>query len=139
MTGTTFPTLQVVPEMAEKSEDSATWLHSINAELIEAFAEMRRMRRIEQLLDIANTLTALADAARIDWGDASRLIGQPRDPARIPVLLKELELKLTALVALGGPEIAQLNELIGMADSHMSIEGAVFPAMDEIRSALAAA
>jgi hypothetical protein len=138
MSATRLSTLQSVPNLPEDGEASAEWLHSIHRELVEAFAEARRVRRVEQLLDIAGTLTTVADAARIDWSDAGRLIGQPRDPTRIPQLLNELDLKVTGLVALGGPELATVNRLIGMASAPSSIETGVLEAIDEIKSALEA-
>jgi hypothetical protein len=130
--------LQSVPNIPEDDEASAKWLQSIHCQLVEAFAEARRVRRVEQLLEIAGTLTIVADAARIDWSSTGSLMGQPRDAARIPLLLNELDLKATGLVALGGPELAAVNRLIGMASSPSSIDTGVLEAIDEIKSALKA-
>src|SRR5262249_10504685 len=105
MSARTYPTLQAVPAFADDGEGVIECLQSIQRELAEAFADARRRRRIDLLLEIAATLTLVADAARTDWTGTGTLIGQPRDPARIPPLLQELDVKLTALVALGGAEL----------------------------------
>ena len=84
MSATRSSALQAIPIIPEAGEASAEWLQSIHEELVDALAEERRVRRVTQLLDIAATLTIIADAARIDWSDTGRLIGQPRDPAREP-------------------------------------------------------
>ena len=138
MSAPTFPTLQAVPSLAD-DEAPLEWLQSIHRELVEAFADARRERRIDQLLDVASTLTLVADAARVDWADTSGLIGQPRDVARVPFLLQELDLKHAGLVALGGPEIAAVKRVIGLANSPASIDAAVNDAIAEIKSTLAAA
>ena len=138
MSATRLSTLQALPHLSEDGEASAEWLQSIHGELVQAFAEARRVGRVEQLLEIAGTLTMVSDAARIDWADKGSLLGQPRDPARIPLLLNELDLKVTGLVALGGPELTAVNRLIGMASSLSSIEAGLLEAHDEIKSALQA-
>jgi hypothetical protein len=139
MSATRLSALQSVPNIPEDGEASAEWLQSIHCQLVEAFAEARRVRRVEQLLEIAGMLTIVADAARINRSNTGSLMGQPRDPARIPLLLNELDLKVTGLVALGGPEFAAVNRLIGMASSPSSIDTGVLEAIDEIKSALQAA
>jgi hypothetical protein len=119
---------------------SAEQLRAIHRELAESAENARRMRRVDQLLDVAGTVTVLADAARIDWSGTGKLQGMPRDPGRIPLLLKELELKLAGLAALDGPELAAVYELVGMANAPASsIRDGVGPATDEIGVALAAA
>ena len=135
-TATEFSTLQLLPGIDPDGEASADWLRSIHRELVDAFADAQRIRRVDQLLDVGGTLTTLADAVRIDWSDTSRLVGQPRDGARVPVLLKELELKLAGLAALGGPELAVATRLTEMAASPSRIDDEVFDAMDEIKAAL---
>lgn len=115
-------------------------LESIRSELVEASANARRTRRIDQLLDVAGTLAMLADAVRIDYRDTGTLQGQPRDAARMPLLLKELGIKLAALEALEGPAIAEAMKLVQEPNplaSNMSQK--VLTALDEIRAALAAA
>jgi hypothetical protein len=139
MSAAEFSTLQAVPDIADNGEPSVEWLKCIHSELVEAFADARRVRRVDQLLDLAGTLTQIADAARIEWGDTGKLMGQPRDPGRIPLLLQELELKLTGLQALGEPELAATKRLTGMANSPASIDTAVLDAIDEIKATLAAA
>ncbi len=99
-----------------------------------------RTWRIDQLLDIARTLTALSDAARIDNSQTSGLQGQPRDAARIPLLLKELGLRLIALDTLGGPPLPEADALAQDAGLRMAnIGGRVLAALDEIGTALATA
>src|SRR4051794_8030376 len=81
-------------------------LLAIHGELVEASAAALKMRQVDQLLAIAETLAELAEAARVDdSGGSGRLRGGPREPTRIPLLLRELSLKLAALAAFGGPEI----------------------------------
>lgn len=115
-------------------------LEAILGELVKASADARRTRRIDQLLDVAGTLTTLADAARIDTRDTATLQGRPRDGARIPLLLKELGIKLAALKALEGPEIAEamkLSQETGPLASNISAK--VLTALDAVGAALAAA
>jgi hypothetical protein len=92
------------------------------------------MRQVDQLLDIAETLTGLAEAARPeDTGDSGRLRGGPRDPARIPILTRELSLKLAALAAFGGPDIEAAAELVALPSSQFTaIPGRVLAALDQI-------
>jgi len=139
MSARTYPTLQAVPTFADDSEAVVECLQSIQRELAEAFADARRMRRIDLLLEIAATLTLVADAARTDWTGNGTLIGQPRDPARIPPLLQELDVKPTALVALGGAEIEAAKRAVELVSSPTSLETVVVEAMDEIKSTLATA
>jgi GGDEF domain-containing protein len=88
-------------------------LHAIHGELVEAAAATLKARQMDQLLNVATTLSGLADAARLDGvpGEVGRL-REVRDPGRIPLLLRELALKLAALSAVGGPEIAEAAELL---------------------------
>ena len=121
-------------------DPSAEPLKALQAEMIEASASRMRMWQVDQLLDLARTLTELADAARIDDGQTGGLQGQPRDAPRIPLLLKELGLKLAALRALGGPEIPGLSSLVGDANPRAGNTSAkVIAALDEIGTVLAAA
>jgi hypothetical protein len=115
-------------------------LEAILSELVRASADARRTRRIDQLLDVTGTLTMLADAARIDTRDTGTLQGRPRDGARIPLLLKELGIKLAALKALEGPEIAEAMKLIQETRPlAANISAKVLTALDEVGAALAAA
>jgi GGDEF domain-containing protein len=109
-------------------------LAAIHGELVEASATAVRMRQVDQLLDVAETLTALAEAARTeDAADSGRLRGGPRDPARIPILTRELSLKLAALAAFGGPDIEAAAELVALSSSHYTvIPGRVLAALDQI-------
>jgi hypothetical protein len=95
------------------------------------------MRRVDRLLDLAATLSTIADAVRITH-EGGGLQGQPRDPARIPVLLRELGLKLAASQTLGGPEIPEAAKLAGeVAPAASGMGTRVLTALDEIRLALA--
>ena len=114
-------------------------LAAIHSELIEASASASRMRRVEQLLDIGRTLTSLADAGRIEDGGIGTLAGKPRDAARIPILMKELGLKLAALSALDGPEVSETAKLLAAPGAPSSLTARVHDALDEIATALAAA
>ena len=119
---------------------SAEPLKALRAEMVEASASRMRIWRVDQLLDLARTLTELADAARIDDGQTGGLQGQPRDAPRIPLLLKELGLKLAALRALGGPEIPGLCSLVEDASPRAGNTSAkVIAALDEIGAVLTAA
>ena len=119
---------------------SAEPLKALRAEMVEASASRMRIWRVDQLLDIARTLTELADAARIDDGQTGGLQGQPRNAPRIPLLLKELSLKLAALRALGGPEIPGLCSLVEDASPRAGNTSAkVIAALDEIGAVLTAA
>jgi GGDEF domain-containing protein len=121
-------------------DPSAEPLKALQAEVIEASASRMRIWRVDQLLDLARTLTELADAARIDDGQTGGLQGQPRDAPRIPLLLKELGLKLAALRALGGPEIPGLCSLVEDASPRAGNTSAkVIAALDEIGTVLAVA
>jgi hypothetical protein len=131
--------LQAVPIVGDNAEAPGEWLQVIHREVVEGFADARRVRRIDQLLDVASTLTRVADATRIDWADTSGLIGQPRDAARVPLLLEELELKHAGLLALGGPELAGVKRVIGMLNTPAAIDSAVHDAIAEIKSTLATA
>jgi hypothetical protein len=113
------------------------WLQSIHREIVEAFADARRARRIDQLLDVASALTLIADAVRVDWADTTGLIGQPRDAARVTLLVQELDLKQAGLVALGGPELAGVKRVIGMVNSPANTDAAVQDAIGEIKATLA--
>ena len=97
-----------------------------------------RIRRVERLLDVAETLTKLADAARIDDAGPGRLQGQASGADRIPLLLKELGLKLAALKALDGTEIAEANALLASPVAS-TMRTKVLSVLDEIRETLAAA
>jgi GGDEF domain-containing protein len=101
-------------------------------------ASAARIRRVERLLDIAETLTKLADAARIDDAGPGRLQGQATGADRIPLLLKELSLKLAALKALDGTEIAEANTLL-TSPVATTIRTKVLTALDEIGEVLQAA
>jgi GGDEF domain-containing protein len=126
--------------VAEEAGGGSDSLHAIRAELAQASSSARRVRQVDQLLDVAETLTTLADAARIDDNGHGRLQGMPREPARIPLLLKELALKLAALRALDGPEIAAVSQLVdGSAPNISSLSSKVLSALDEVGTALAAA
>jgi GGDEF domain-containing protein len=109
-------------------------LAAIHGELVEASATAVRMRQVDRLLDIAETLTGLAEAARAeDTVDSGRLRGGPRDPARIPILTRELSLKLAALAAFGGPDIEAAAELVALPSSQFTmIPGRVLAALDQI-------
>jgi GGDEF domain-containing protein len=128
-------------EAAKGADDSsAEPLQALQAELSEAAASRMRMWQVDQLLDLARTLTELADAARIDDGQTGGLQGQPRDAPRIPLLLKELGLKLAALRALGGPEIPGLSSLVEEGNPRAGNTSAkVIAALDEIGAVLASA
>jgi hypothetical protein len=123
--------------VGDDGEAPVEWLQSIHREIVEAFADARRVRRIDQLLDVASALTLVADAVRVDWADTTGLIGQPRDAGRVTLLLQELDLKHAGLVALGGPELACVKQVIGMGNSPASIDSAVQDAIREIKSTLA--
>jgi GGDEF domain-containing protein len=115
-------------------------LAAMHAEMLEASACALRKWRIDRLLDIADTLTVLADAARIDDRQTGALQGMPRDPARIPLLAKELGLKLTALRVLGGPDVPAAKVLAEETHPRGVNTGVrVLAALDEIGEALAAA
>lgn len=114
-------------------------LLAIHGELVEASANALRIRRVDQLLDIAATLTMLADAVRIDDREGGTLQGRPRDAARVPLLLKELGLKLAALVALDGPELVEATRLVREPTLAASMSAKVLTALDEIGAALTAA
>lgn len=82
----------------------------------------------------------LADAVRVDDGETGRLQGQPRAPARMLLLLKELDVKLAALEALEGPVIEQTVKLVQEPTPlASSLSAKVLSALDEIAAALAAA
>jgi GGDEF domain-containing protein len=101
-------------------------------------SEALRRWHVDQLLDLARTLTQLADAARIDDTGAGGLQGQPREPARIPLLAREVGLKLTALRSLGGPEIPGAAFIATEARRRPASVGTSVPAvLDEIDAALA--
>jgi GGDEF domain-containing protein len=128
------------PESARDAGPSTEPLQALQAEMSEASASRMRVWRVDQLLDLARTLTELADAARIDDGQTGGLQGLPRDAPRIPLLLKELSLKLTALRALGGPEIPGLCSLVEDANPRAGNTSAkVIAALDEIGTVLAVA
>jgi GGDEF domain-containing protein len=95
-----------------------------------------RIRRAERLLDIAETLTKLADAARIEDAGAGRLQGQAAGADRIPLLLKELALKLAALKALDGTEIGEANALLASPVTS-TMRSKVLGVLDEIGETLA--
>jgi GGDEF domain-containing protein len=97
-----------------------------------------RIWRVERLLDIAETLTKLADAARIDDAGPGRLQGQASGADKIPLLLKELALKLAALKALDGSEIAEAETLL-QSPVAGTMRTKVLSALDEIGLVLAAA
>jgi len=123
---------------AENDVASAEPLRAIHGELVEASANALRMRRLDQLLDIAGTLTTLADAVRVDDREAGTLQGRPRDSARLPLLLKELALKLAALNALKGPVIAEATKLVQEPNPLASnVNAKVLTALDEIAAAVA--
>jgi GGDEF domain-containing protein len=109
-------------------------LAAIHGELVEASATAVRMRQVDTLLDIADTLTSLADAARTEnSADSGRLRGGPRDPARIPILTRELSLKLAALAAFGGPDIEAAAELVALPSAQFTaIPARVLAALDQI-------
>ncbi len=125
---------------ADGEAAAAEPLQAIHGELVKASTSALRIRRVDQLLDIAGTLTMLADAVRIDEGEPGRLQGQPRSPARMLLLLKELDVKLAALEALEGPVIEATVKLVQEPTplaSNMSAK--VLTALDEIAAALTAA
>ena len=125
---------------AGSSDAAASPLLAIHGELVEVSANALRIRRVDQLLDVAGTLTMLSDAVRIDDRDAGGLQGKPREPARIPLLLRELGLKLAALHALGGPRIREAIELVEQpAVLPTAMSAKVHKAFDEISAALAVA
>jgi GGDEF domain-containing protein len=109
-------------------------LLAIHGELVEASANAVKMRQVDQLLDIAETLAQLAEAARTeDTGESGRLRGGPRDPARIPILMRELSLKVAALAAFGGPVIDAAAELLALPSTQfIAIPTKVLAALDQI-------
>lgn len=124
--------------VSERTEPAAPPA-SLWSEMVEASAGSLRRWRVDQLLDVAGTLTLFADAARTD-GAVGGLQGQPRDAARIPLLLKELGLKLTALDVLGGADLPAARALADEAGPRVANAGArALAALDEIDAALAAA
>jgi hypothetical protein len=123
--------------VSDDREAPVEWLQSIHRELVEAFADARRARRIDQLLEVASALMLIADAVRVDWADTSGLIGQPRDAGRVTLLVQELDLRHAGLVALGGPVLAGVKHVVGMVNSPASIDSAVHDAIGEIKSTLA--
>jgi hypothetical protein len=115
-------------------------MRELQAEMVEASAASQRRWQVDHLLDLARTLTELADASRIDDSQSGGLVGQPRDAPRIPLLLKELGLKLAALRALGGPDLPGVSDLVQDADPRSGNSCAeVIAALEEIGSLLAAA
>ena len=90
-----------------------------------------RIQRVDRLLDVAETLTKLADAARIDDAGPGRLQGQASGADKIPLLLKELALKLAALKALDGSEISEAATLLA-APAAATMRTKVLSALDEI-------
>jgi GGDEF domain-containing protein len=110
------------------------------AEDADAGAGALRRWHVDQLLDLARTLTLLADAARVDYSGGDGLQGQPREPARIPLLAREVALKLTALRTLGGPEIPEAAGLATEAGRRPGSVAAQVPAaLDAIDAALSRA
>lgn len=110
-------------------------LAAIHGELAEASAATLRMRQVDGLLDIASTLSQLADAVRVDDSgtESGRLRGGPREPARIPLLIRELGLKLAALTAFGGPEIEAAAELVASPNQHFSqMPVKILAALDQV-------
>lgn len=101
-------------------------------------ASAARIRRVERLLDVADTLTKLADAARIDDAGPGRLQGQATGADKIPLLIKELGLKLAALKALDGTEISEATTLLSSTVAS-TMRTRVLAALDEIGETLAAA
>ena len=94
-----------------------------------------RTRHVDGLLDIAATLSQLAEAVRVDESDqaSGRLRGGPREPARIPLLIRKLGLSLAALQAFGGPEIAAASEIAASPNAHYSqLAPKVIVALDQI-------
>ena len=94
-----------------------------------------RTRHVDGLLDVAATLSQLAEAVRVDESDqaSGRLRGGPREPARIPLLIGKLGLKLAALQAFGGPEIAAASEIAASTSTHYSqLAPKVIVALDQI-------
>ncbi len=96
------------------------------------------IHRVERLLDIAETLSKLADAARIDDAGPGRLQGQATGADRIPLLVKELALKLAALKALDGTKIAEATALLASPVAS-TMRTKVLSALDEIGEVLVAA
>jgi len=111
-------------------------LAAIHGELAEASAATLKMRQVDGLLDIAATLSALADAVRVDDSggqESGRLRGGPREPARIPLLIRELGLKLAALSAFGGPEITAAVELVASPNQHFAqMPPKILAALDQV-------
>src|SRR5581483_4666872 len=111
-------------------------LAAIHGELAEASAATLRMRQVDGLLDIAATLSQLADAVRVDDSggtESGRLRGGPREPARIPLLIRELGLKLAALTAFGGPGIEAAAELVASPNQHFSqMPAKILAALDQV-------
>jgi GGDEF domain-containing protein len=127
-------------EGAEEQGGGSDSLQAIRAEIVEASSSARRVHQVDQLLNVAETLTTLADAARIDDHGNGRLQGMPREPARIPLLLKELAVKLAALRALDGPEIGEATRLVeGPAPTISTLSVKVLSALDAVGAALEAA
>jgi GGDEF domain-containing protein len=101
-------------------------------------ANVTRIWRVERLLDVAETLAKLADAARIDDAGVGRLQGHASGADKFPLLLKELALKLAALKALDGSEIAEAEMLLRSPVAG-TMRTKVLSALDEIGLVLAAA
>jgi GGDEF domain-containing protein len=113
-------------------------LVAIHGEIAEASAAALKMKQVDQLLDVATTLAQLAEAVRVDDHSEGRLRG-PREPARIPILLKELGLKLAALQAFGGPELDQAIKLAAEPNAPFSsMPPKVLAALDQIGFVLSA-
>ncbi len=113
-------------------------LEALQTELAEATAAASRIQRVDRLLDLAETLSKLADAAKIDNVGAGRLQGQASGADKIPLLLKELGLKLAALRSLDGCELAEAASLLA-SPAAGTMRTKVLSALDEIGTVLAAA
>jgi len=110
-------------------------LIAIHGELVEASVAAVRMRQVDLLLEIATTLSHLAEAVRVDdtGGESGRLRGGPREPARIPILIRELGLRLSALTAVGGPQLQEVAQLVASPNQHYSaLPAKVLAALDQI-------
>jgi hypothetical protein len=107
------------------------------AELRVRSREDQRLRRIEQLTEIASILTRLADTARDEGDDGDRL--PILWPTRVPTVRKQLEVALTALDALDGRKLVAAEKLVLEPPQFVTptVSG-VLTALDDVKDALKA-
>lgn len=133
-------TVAHVAGAAAAPEGTLEPLQLIHREIVDASVHAERSGRIDRLVDVATTLAMLADAVRIDTRDPTRLQGQPRDAARVPLLIKELAVKLAALEAVQGPAIVQALRLVREPIPVISdLSPIVLMALDQVSAALESA